>query len=68
MFNKKVQIIADWQISGKKWKWDPKKSEWDVTDKKGMGHKNVSSEGYETHKGSHPDSGSDTTKSSRKVE
>ena len=46
------------------WNWDPIKEEWDVVGKKG--HRNVNSEGTETHKGTHPDAKSGTSNSQKK--
>jgi hypothetical protein len=48
---------------GNEWRWDNRKSEWDVSNK--WGHRNVNSQGYETHRGTHPGSGSDTSKSKK---
>jgi len=50
---------------GNKWSWDPRKSEWDVVDKRGKGHRNVNIHGEQTHRGTHPDSKSNTSKSRR---
>lgn len=54
--------VAD---NGDIWNWDPIKDEWDVVDKDGKGHWNVNPDGVETHPGTHPDSGSGTSKSKR---
>ncbi|MDP3787697.1 MAG: hypothetical protein Q8Q60_00085 [Candidatus Chromulinivorax sp.] len=56
--NKEGDYIDD---KGNGWKWDPYKQEWDVQTK--QGHRNVNSSGTETHKGTHPNSKSGTSKS-----